>query len=130
VLEPPVKEFRLLPGEEHSSAPNEDARHWVGVYLELVEFCELMLARPELALEDGHLRRRLGHYRAGLEAWQAAAVRSSAAAPWPGSAPDALVKPVPGRPAATSDATAVRAPLFLSRPTGSWPQSTKTILSS
>ena len=34
-----AEEFRLLAGEEYSSA-GLDARHWVRVYKELVEFCE------------------------------------------------------------------------------------------
>jgi hypothetical protein len=41
-----AEEFRLLPGEEHGLAP-DDAKHWVRVYHELIEFCELTLARPE-----------------------------------------------------------------------------------
>jgi hypothetical protein len=48
------------------------------LYKELVEFCELMLTRPELSAENGHLRRRLDHYYSRLEHWQA---RLSAAQP-------------------------------------------------
>jgi hypothetical protein len=63
-----VEEFDSLPGER-SSAP-EDAQHWLSVYRELIEFCELMLSRPELSLEAGHLQRRIGHYRRRLVHWE------------------------------------------------------------
>jgi hypothetical protein len=62
-------EFGLLPGEEHSLAM-EEARHWVRVYQELIEFCEVTLARPEWTLEAAHLERRLTHYRRRLARWQ------------------------------------------------------------
>jgi hypothetical protein len=66
-----AEEYGLLPGEDRSLAPAEDARHWVIVYQELIEFCQLMLARSELNTEDGHLRRRLSHYHLRLRRWQA-----------------------------------------------------------
>jgi hypothetical protein len=62
-------EFGLLPGEEHGLAM-EEARHWVRVYQELIEFCEVTLARPEWTLEAAHLERRLTHYRRRLARWQ------------------------------------------------------------
>jgi hypothetical protein len=76
VSEPEAHEFRLLPGEALSS-PSLDAQHWVRVYAELVDFCELMLARSELSLEDAHLHRRLNHYRFRLQHWRAELVGGS-----------------------------------------------------
>jgi hypothetical protein len=64
-----AEEIRSLPGEDLWIAP-DDAQHWVRVYQELVEFCELMLTRPELSLEEGHLERRLGHYHSRLRRWR------------------------------------------------------------
>ena len=64
-----TEEFGLLPGEEYGLAP-EDARHWVRVYQELIEFCEVTLARPEWSVEGAHLHRRLCHYRKRLQRWQ------------------------------------------------------------
>lgn len=64
-----AEEFGLLPGEEDGQA-SDDARHWVRVYQELIEFCELTLARAEWGVEAGHLNRRLCHYRARLRRWQ------------------------------------------------------------
>jgi hypothetical protein len=67
-MQPEAEESARLPGEEHGTAP--DAEHWVRVYRELIEFCELMLTRPEFNLEAGHIHRRLGHYRSRLSYWQ------------------------------------------------------------
>jgi hypothetical protein len=64
-----AEEFGLLPGEEYG-LPRDDARHWVRVYQELIEFCELTLARPEWSVEGAHLNRRLCHYRLRLRHWQ------------------------------------------------------------
>jgi hypothetical protein len=64
-----AEEFGLLPGEERGLVP-DDARHWVRVYRELIEFCEVTLARPEWSLEGAHLSRRLSHYRRRLRHWQ------------------------------------------------------------
>ncbi|MBJ7601255.1 MAG: hypothetical protein DLM67_23030 [Candidatus Nephthysia bennettiae] len=69
MTQPEADEFGLLPGEEHGLAL-EDARHWVRVYQELIEFCEVTLARPEWTLEAAHLQRRLTHYRRRLVRWQ------------------------------------------------------------
>jgi hypothetical protein len=66
--QPEVQSFDSLPGER-SPAP-EDAPHWIQVYRELIEFCELMMSRPEVSLEAGHLQRRLCHYRERLRHWQ------------------------------------------------------------
>jgi hypothetical protein len=63
-----VEELDSLPGER-SPAPR-DAQHWISVYRKLLEFCELMLSRPELSLEAGHLQRRIRHYRRRLGHWQ------------------------------------------------------------
>ena len=71
------EEFSLLPGEEHASAPDQDAQHWVIVYSELIEFCELILTRPEQDLEAAHLRRRITHYRRRLRCWQEQLGRTS-----------------------------------------------------
>ena len=68
--DPAAKEFRLLPGEEHMSAPEEDAGHWVRVYQELIELCELMLTQRTLSLEDSQVQGRLRHYRSRLDHWQ------------------------------------------------------------
>jgi hypothetical protein len=64
-----AEEFGLLPGEQQTSSP-EDAQHWITVYQELIEFCELMLTSPGQSLEAGHLRRRLIHYQWRLRCWQ------------------------------------------------------------
>jgi hypothetical protein len=68
VLEPAAEEFDLLPGEE-LAVPEADAQHWVKVYRELIEFCELMLSRPEQSLEAAQLHRRLTHYGRRLRHW-------------------------------------------------------------
>jgi hypothetical protein len=68
--EPAGEEFGLLPGEEQVSLPQADAEHWMKVYQELIEFCELMLRRPEQSLEAAHLRRRLSYYRRWLQHWR------------------------------------------------------------
>jgi hypothetical protein len=69
LMQPEAEEFRNLPGEERGIGP-DDARHWVRVYQELIEFCELMMTRPEQSLEERHLQRRLTYYRARLGHWQ------------------------------------------------------------
>jgi hypothetical protein len=66
-MQPEAEKFASLPGEEHDTAP--DAQHWVLVHRELIEFCELMLTRPKLHLEAGHIHRRLDHYRSRLSYW-------------------------------------------------------------
>jgi hypothetical protein len=68
-MQPEAEEVRSLPGEELGIAP-ADARHWVRVYQELIEFCELLMTRPELSLEQRHIQRRLTHYRLRLGHWQ------------------------------------------------------------
>ena len=68
-MQPDTEEFRSLPGEELGIAP-DDAGHWVRVYQELIEFCEVLLTRPELSLEQRHIQRRLTHYRSRLSHWQ------------------------------------------------------------
>jgi hypothetical protein len=68
-MQPEAEEVRSLPGEELGIAP-DDARHWVRVYEELIEFCELLMTRPELSLEQRHIQRRLTQYRSRLGHWQ------------------------------------------------------------
>jgi hypothetical protein len=67
-MQPEAEEVRSLPGEELGIAP-DDARHWVRAYQELIEFCELLMTRPELSLEQRHVQRRLTHYRSRLGHW-------------------------------------------------------------
>jgi hypothetical protein len=92
VSDPLAEEFCLLAGEEHSSA-SQDAQHWVRVYGELAEFCQLMLGRPELSLENGHLQRRLSHYHTRLEHWHVGLAQSSPGPMDRGEAPTSLDDP-------------------------------------
>ena len=70
-----AEEFDALPGDDGRWSP-EDGAHWIRVYQEVIEFCELMPRTPELSMEGGQLQRRLKHYRSRLEHWQQVRARA------------------------------------------------------
>ncbi len=69
VLGPGVK-FPLLEGEAESGGL--DAAHWVGVYEQLVSFCDSVLAEDDVAesVDQAALRRRLRHFEHRRSYWR------------------------------------------------------------
>lgn len=62
----------LFEREDLDSSLPEDARHWIGVYSNLLHFCRTFeAAEPAGAVEPSLLRRHCLHFEQRLSYWQA-----------------------------------------------------------